>query len=210
MILGFFFIGTLLAILGAIPLGASNLAVVSTTTNQSLSQGMKVAYGAGFGEVLLAFFALNYSMVFSDFFEMNQWVQITFMVLLFIIGLYFLTPKKLKIRVKSSSNRQASYSKFWVGFFLSFINPPVLLYWILAISLAKNHLVDISEMSPMTLLSLFFAGVFLGKVITLFFYGKLSDRIRNQKKGDKTKMYRIIGISLIVISFAQMVRYYLQ
>ena len=210
MILGFFFIGTFLSILGAIPLGASNLAVVSTTSKQSLSQGMKVAYGAGFGEVLLAFFALNYSMVFSDFFEMNHWVQISFMVVLFIVGLYFLTPKKLKIRVKSSSNRDISYSKFWVGFFLSFINPPVLLYWILAISIAKNHLVDISEMSPMTLLSLFFTGVFLGKVTTLFFYGRLSDRIKNKKKGGKTKMYRIIGISLILISFAQMVRYYLQ
>ncbi|WP_272863985.1 LysE family transporter [Aureisphaera galaxeae] len=208
--MGFFLIGTLLSILGAIPLGASNLAVVSATSKHSLSHGMKVAYGAGVGEVALAFFALNYSMVFSDFFEMNQWVQITFMVLLFIIGLYFLTPKKLKVSIKANPNKEITYSRFLIGFFLSFINPPVLLYWILAISIAKSHFLEISDMSPTNMLLLFFTGVFMGKVLTLFFYGKLSDKFKNKKKGDKTKFYRIIGISLILISFAQMVRYYLQ
>ncbi|MBX2829438.1 MAG: LysE family translocator [Flavobacteriaceae bacterium] len=210
MILGFFLLGAVLSILGAIPLGASNLAVVSTTSKHSLSHGMKIAYGAGIGEVVLAFVALNYSMVFSDFFEMNPWIQVLFISVLFIVGLYFLTPKKIRISVKGAPTKGLRYSKFMIGFFLSFINPPVLLYWILAISIAKNHLLEISEMSPMNMLLLFFTGVFLGKVVTLFFYGKLSDRIKQKKKGEKSKLYRVIGVSLIAISLAQMVRYCLQ
>lgn len=83
MILTYILIGMLLSAVGAIPLGASNIAMITTTRKESLSKGLRIAQGAGVGEVVLAFFALWYTKMLTNFFEMNSWVQLSF------IGLFF-------------------------------------------------------------------------------------------------------------------------
>ena len=60
-------IGIILSAVGAVPLGASNIAVITTTTKESLSIGFRIAHGAGLGEVVLAFIALTYSNLITTF-----------------------------------------------------------------------------------------------------------------------------------------------
>ena len=140
MILLYFLIGFIIAAIGAAPLGASNIAVIAATNKGSLSSGMKVAYGAGIGEVFLAFMALCYSRMISEFFIMNAWLQFSFITLFFIIGVFFLLPPAFqKLRPKEKimpifKSSSKSSSKFLTGFLLALANPPVLLFWILAIS----------------------------------------------------------------------------
>ncbi len=136
MILTYILTGMLLSAVGVIPLGASNIAVITTTSKESLSKGLRIARGAGVGEVVLAFFALWYTKMLANFFEMNAWIQISF------IGLFFI-------------------------------------------------------------------GVYIGTFITLYFYGKLSRKSAQKQRGEKYKLYRIIGIALILISTLQGLRFFI-
>ncbi len=68
MILLYIISGIILSAVGAVPLGASNIAVITTTSKESFSKGLKIAHGAGFGEVVLAFIALTYSKIITHFF----------------------------------------------------------------------------------------------------------------------------------------------
>jgi len=59
MIFPLFLISLTATIVRALPPGASNLAVIKTTINENIKQGLKISYGAGIGEVILAFLALT-------------------------------------------------------------------------------------------------------------------------------------------------------
>ncbi len=200
-------VGITLAIIGAAPLGASNIAVITTTAKESLSKGMIIAYGAGLGEVLLAFLSLCNSTMLSGFFEMNPWLQGLFIGIFFIVGLFFLFPNAIKICLKRTRERRRKNPKILTGFVLAALNPPVLLFWILAITLTSRYLLSLSDMSPVLVLVLFFVGVFIGKVLTLYFYARWSNKMKQKQQGDKTKLYRLIGIVLILISTVQGIRF---
>lgn len=207
MILLYIIIGILLSVVGAVPLGASNIAVITTTTKESLKKGLQIAHGAGLGEVVLAFIALSYSNLIITFFEMNSWVQVSFIALFFILGMFFIFSKKLNLRIKKSMISKIKNSKFITGFLLAILNPPVLLFWVIAISLTQKYIVPISSMSPLIILLIFFIGVYIGKFITLYFYGKISHRTAKKQNRERYKLYRVIGIALILVSTIQGIRF---
>jgi threonine/homoserine/homoserine lactone efflux protein len=208
MILLYILTGMVLSIIGAAPLGASNIAVITTTTKESFSKGMRIAQGAGLGEVVLVFFALCYTEMIFNFFEMNSWIQISFIGLFFTIGLLFLFSKKINFTFKKTSNPQRKYSKFLTGFLLAVFNPPVLIFWIIAISITQKYMLPISDLSPFLVLLLFFSGVYIGKYITLYFYGKFSQISTKKQTNNTNKLYRVIGIVLILISTLQGIRFF--
>lgn len=209
MILLYIIAGILLSAVGAVPLGASNIAVITTTSKESLSKGLKIAHGAGFGEVVLAFIALTYSKIITNFFEMNPWVQISFIGLFFFIGLLFLFSKKMSFRIKKPIVKNRKTPKFITGFLLAVVNPPVLIFWVIAISLTQKYVLPLSNMSPLLILLLFFIGVYVGKFITLYFYGKLSHQSVKKQNHERHKLYRVIGIVLIIISTLQGIRFFI-
>jgi threonine/homoserine/homoserine lactone efflux protein len=209
MILLYIIIGVLLSAVGAVPLGASNIAVITTSTKESLSKGLVIAHGAGFGEVVLAFIALTYSKLITTFFEMNAWIQVSFIILFFIIGLFFLFLKKIRFKIKNPMVNKRKKPKFLTGFLLAMLNPPVLIFWVIAISLTQKYMIPISSMSPFILLLLFFTGVYIGKFITLYFYGKISHHRAKKQNKERYKLYRVIGIVLIVVSTLQGIRFFI-
>ena len=88
-------LGALLAIAGGLPLGASNLAVIHQSKTHSLAKAMRTAYGAGIGEVVLAFGALWYSQALLGFLQMNLWIQWVFVLAFFGLGLALLLNYRL-------------------------------------------------------------------------------------------------------------------
>ncbi|GAB5401590.1 MAG: hypothetical protein Aureis2KO_31750 [Aureisphaera sp.] len=210
MIIGYSIIGLIMAALGGAAPGASNLAVIKTTTKDSFEKGMQIAIGAGLGEMMLAFMALCYSSFLSNFFQMNTWIQVSFMVLFLIAGMVFLMNGKIAWPKKPKKPIQVSNSKLATGFALSVLNPPVLLFWILGISITQKHLIPLSDMSPISVLTLFFLGVFLGKIAILYLYAKLGKEWGRKEKSDPTKLNRMIGIVLIVLASVQGIRFLIQ
>ncbi|RMA56661.1 hypothetical protein [Ulvibacter antarcticus] len=206
MFLLYLLLGMLISILGTIPMSATNISVIATTKEESLPKALPIAFGAGLGEMMLAVIAVFYSNSIANFFETNQWIQITSVVIFIIIGFLFIFPKLVDVDFKVDSSGQKRPSKFITGFLLGFLNPGGVLYYILAVSLAQQYIISISKVSPLLFLMLFFAGVYIGKWVTLYVYGKLSAKFEDKERGKNTKMYRIIGIILVVISTAQGIR----
>lgn len=205
MILVYFFIGLLTAIISAIPLGASNLAVVNTTLKQNAKQAFKIATAAGIAEVILSYYALHYNQVIKDFFNQHLWIQTLIAVILLVVGATLVYRKPTKSKLKK---RKLSQSKYATGFLLGMINPPVLAYWIIAYGVLNNNNIMLSIKSSFSILFLFFLGVYLGKLLTLYGYSILSLIIKNRMHNINTVVNKVIGVLLICISFIQALNIY--
>ncbi|KAA1245884.1 LysE family transporter [Aquimarina sp. RZ0] len=203
MITLYLILGLLTAIIGALPLGAVNIAVINTTIKEDTKKAFKITIAAGVGEVFLALFALHCSLELSAFFENNQWIQAIIILVFLSIGVYFLIKKNNSQPNKKQVKTKIGKSKFLTGFSLAFLNPPVIIYWIVAIALTNKHLFELTLSTPLTALFLFFCGVYFGKIITLYLYSKWGNRMSKKSDHSKDKLFRIIGIALIIISFAQ-------
>ncbi len=195
MIYSIFFIGLIATVIGAVPPGASNLAVIKTTIQEGIQESLKISYGAGIGEAVLALIALSFGMMVHDFITMNSWVQVAVFVALAIAGVYLLKRKK----EKEKSSRSLG-SKYVTGFLLSAINPPVLFYWALVFSFLRATL---DFHLDATLLLLFVAGIFTGKVVTLYGYSKLGTHLANKQPSKKSNINSLIGSVLIGLSLIQ-------
>lgn len=203
MIILYLIFGILIAVMGALPLGAVNLAVINTSIKESIKNASYIALAAGIGEVVLAFFALHCNIELSSFFLENQWIQIIFIFLFFSTGLYFLIYKTRINSKKNTRKIKISSSKFLTGFSLSILNPPVIIYWILAISLVNKYIFDLTTQNPLASLFLFFFGIYLGKIGTLYFYGRWGNKMAQKSGGSRNKLSKIIGILLVTISIFQ-------
>ena len=196
-----------MASLGAAPLGASNIIVMKNAAKGYIKKGMRIAHGAGMGEVMLVLLAIFYSQLLTEFLEMNLWVQMSFTVIFFLVGLYFIFLKSKEKTLKNPSEENKKKPLIATGFLFGFFNPPVFFYWIIVIALSKKYALELSSMSAFQTLLLFVAGVYTGKVFVLYFYGKISKRLSTKSKVNPQKLRRIIGIALITLSTLQGLRF---
>ncbi len=205
MILLYLLIGFFAATLSALPLGASNIAVINTTLKENAKQAFKIAITAGIAEVLLSYYALDCNVVIKDFFDKNLYIQITVAVLLFVIGLFLFFKKQTK---NESKKIKLTKSKYATGFLLGILNPPVLIFWVIAFSVLNSNDFMLSIQSSFSVLFLFFFGVFLGKILTLYSYSKISAIIKQRSKNINLLVNKITGILLIIIGVLQSVQLY--
>lgn len=203
MISLYLLLGLVTAALGAAPLGAVNIAVINTTIKENTTKALYIAAAAGIGEVLLAFFALHCSMELSSFFTENRWIQILFVVFFLGIGIYFLVKKTSNKKTTKIFKLKVAKSKFFTGFSLAILNPPVIIYWIIAISLTNKHFFRLDTKISFIAITLFFLGIYFGKIGILYLYSQWGNKMV-QKSGDsKQKLSKIIGTALIVLSIFQ-------
>ncbi|WP_298318082.1 LysE family transporter [uncultured Aquimarina sp.] len=207
MIAFYLILGILTSVAGALPLGAVNIAVINTTIKENTRKAFRIALAAGIGEVLLALFALHCSMELTGFFENNRWIQLVIISIFLVIGIYFLVGKNKKEMNTKAPKIKLGKSKFVTGFSLAFLNPPVIIYWIVAISLTNKHLFELTLYTPIIALFLFFSGIYLGKIGTLYLYSQWGNKMAQKSNDSKTKLFKIIGVALIAISFVQGVKF---
>jgi len=208
MIILYFFIGLLASFIGALPLGASNIAVINTTLKQNAAEAFKISITASIAEVILSYYALHYNMAVKDFFNSNQWLQISIAILLLGIGsfLFFKSNKS-----KSESSRKTNklvQSKYATGFFLGLLNPPVLIYWLLVYSFINTNNIMLSLQSSLIVLFLFFIGVYAGKILTLYLYSKCSLVIKQKFENINVIINKVTGSLLFFIGLINMVKIY--
>ncbi|OEK09154.1 hypothetical protein A8C32_10500 [Flavivirga aquatica] len=206
MIIIYLIIGIITAIVSALPFGASNIAVINTTLKQNAKQAFKIAIASGIAEVILSYYALHCNTVIKEFFSDNLWVQITLVFVFFIVG-GFLFFKKFPN--DKSEKKQLIQSKYVTGFLLGIINPPVLIYWVITYGILKNNDIVLSLQSSFSVLFLFFFGVYLGKLLTLYFYSRISILIKNEVQNIAFMINKVTGVLLISISFIQAIKIYI-
>ena len=194
MVLIVFLVGLLITIIGALPPGASNLAVIGTARKGLLRETSRIIYGASTGEVILAAIAFSFGMIIQDFFEMHVWIQYVVAGILALFGIW------LSFYKKDTKRRPRKYSSnYLLGFFVGLVNPLVLLFWVLIFSvLTQSHWAYLIA-TPLSV-SILFIGIFMGKFLTLKGYSKFGLHIK--KKGTSTSSINTyMGVVLISIAF---------
>lgn len=205
MIIVYLIIGIMASVLSALPLGASNIAVINTTLKQNAKQAFKIAITAGIAEVILSYYALHCNRVVKDFFNNNLWVQVVIVCLLFIIGGFLFFKKQSENKPKK---RKLTQSKYATGFVLGIINPPVLIYWVIAFGILNNNDIMLSLQSSFSVLFLFFSGVYIGKLLTLYVYSRISITIKNKVQNITFLINKVTGVLLVFIGFVQAIKLY--
>lgn len=210
-ILLYFFIGILAAIIGALPLGTTNVAVINTTIKENLQNALKIVYTAAAAELILVLIAIGFNMQIENFIGMNIWVQYSIVVILLTVGIVLTIGRKECIKDVNDEciiikKRKFNISKQMLGFILGLVNPTVLIYWILVISFLSKKMIYLNTNAELSILLLFLSGVFLGKVLTLYGYGKFSNILKVRIKNITTSINRVIGILLICVSIFQITK----
>lgn len=198
----YFLIGLFATFIGAIPLGTVNLSVINTTLKQDARTAMKIAMTAGVAEILLTLFALHCSTNVTHFIDDNNWIQFAIAAMLFLAGVLLFFKKQKETNTKPKSNK----SKFFNGFILGLLNPPVLVYWILAISYIDMNALSLNMTTSLSILFVFFTGVYVGKIGTLYLYSRLSTVIKNHMQNVSLIMNKVIGVLLVFIGLIQTVK----
>lgn len=198
----YFIVGIFVTFLGAIPLGTVNISVINTTLKMDARNAMKIALTAGIAEIIISFYALHCSMVVSSFIDMNQWIQIAIAIVLFLIGGVLFFKKK-----KETQEKKFKMSKYITGLFLGLLNPPVLVYWLFMISYLNKNAFQLNMNTSLTILFVFFSGVYLGKLLTLYGYSKFSALIKNKVQNIAAMINKVIGVLLFVIGSIQVLKY---
>ena len=133
------------------------------------------------------------------------------LLILFVVGIILLLGRKECIKDENNEcvfikKRRFNLSKQMLGFVLGLVNPTVLIYWVLVISFLNSKMFYLNSNIEKWALVLFVFGVFFGKTITLYAYGKLSHLLKTKMKSITTRINRIIGILLICVSVFQVLK----
>ncbi|MGK0386205.1 MAG: threonine/homoserine/homoserine lactone efflux protein [Patiriisocius sp.] len=203
----YFFLGFIAAILGALPLGTTNVAVINTTIKENVHSALKIVYTAALAELMLVLIAIGFNMQIENFVDMNIWLQYTIAFILLGVGILLLLGRKECVKDEHEAciiiKKRFNISKQMLGFILGFVNPTVLIYWILVISFLNKKMIYLNPSSGFIVLFLFIIGIYLGKVMTLYGYGKFSHILKVKVKNITTRINRVMGILLICISIFQ-------
>jgi hypothetical protein len=64
-------------------------------------------------------------------------------------------------------------------------------------------------MSPLLTLLLFFSGVYIGKILTLYFYGKWGVKLEKNKDGNNSRKDIFVGVALVLVGAIQGFRFFI-
>lgn len=207
-LVSYFFLGLLATIIGALPLGTTNVAVINTTIKENIQSALKIIYTAALAEIILVLIAIRFNLQIENFVAMNLHLQYTIALLLLAVGIVLILRKKECMKDEKEEcilikKRKFQIDKQMLGFILGLVNPTVLIYWILVISFLSKKRLYLSLNKEYLLLILFLLGAFIGKALTLYGYGKFSNVLKARLKNKTTRINTIIGTLLICISIFQ-------
>ena len=139
-----------------------------------------------------------------------EWIQFIIVMVLVVLGSVLIFGKKNCIKDEYgeciATRKKFSLPKEVTGFLLGFFNPTVLIYWLFVVAFFKNSTIELTVMISLLYLILFFSGVFLGKAGTLYSYATFANVLKMRMKGITGRINKIIGILLIVLAVAQIVK----
>lgn len=190
--------GITAAIIGALPFGLVNLTVLDTAYRNERKQAMHIAHGAAWIEVLFGLIAISIGNKISAF--MNNKSVFYYLILLLptLVGIILLFRKKTK-----NKKHKLSGNNFLKGIFLNLISIQVLLYWLIAVMYINQFHVRVQNLQE---IMAFLAGVWIGKMLVLWFYASLSKVVFTKWQFLSSNMNRVIGIILLLSVFIQFLK----
>ena len=193
----YLFVGSLACLLGTIPFGPINLAVVKTTVDYDRRSGIEIAFAASIIEIFQALIAICFGIVISSFLDANVFVKF-FLAFVFIALAIFIFTRKPKPTLEKEENRPASF--FHNGLIVAGLNPQAVPFWIFALATISQYF-EFQYMG-ITLVG-FLLGVFIGKFVALYGFVIASTYLKAHLQESSTLVNRLLAAILLFIGLSQ-------
>ena len=191
-------IAILITIIGALPFGLVNLTVLDTSYRKGRVAASYISHGAALIEVLFGLTALMAGSLIGQFTRNNPFVHYLVLLVPAVVGVVFLLKKNHR-----ETNKTEKQQGFLQGMILNLISIQVLLYWLLAMTYLNT--VWNPEYNGLSI-SLFAAGIWLGKMAVLWTYALFSRRIFARMGFLSRNINRIIGMVLLLTVVLQLIK----
>jgi L-lysine exporter family protein LysE/ArgO len=193
----YLFVGFLACLLGTIPFGPINLAVVKTTIDYDRRSGIEIAFAASTIESLQALIAICFGALISSFLDANVFVKF-FLAFVFIALAIFIFTRKPEPTLKKQQSRPVSF--FRNGLIIAGLNPQAVPFWIFALATIGQYF----EFQYMGLtLAGFLLGVFIGKFVALYGFVVASTYLKTHLQESSTVVNRLLAGILLFIGLSQ-------
>jgi threonine/homoserine/homoserine lactone efflux protein len=193
----YLFVGFLACLLGTIPFGPINLAVVKTTVDYDRRSGVEIAFAASIVEMLQALIAICFGALISSFLDSNVLVKF-FLAFVFIVLAIFIITRKPKPTLEKRINRPVSF--FRNGLIISALNPQAVPFWIFALATISQYF-EFQYMG-LTLIG-FLLGVFIGKLLALYGFVVASTYLKAHLQESSALVNRLLAAILLFIGLSQ-------
>ena len=193
----YLFVGFLACLLGTIPFGPINLAVVKTTIDYDRRSGIEIVFAASIIESLQALIAICFGALISSFLDENVFVKF-FLAFIFLVLAIFIFTRKSKPTLEKRKNRPVSF--FRNGLIISVLNPQAVPFWVFALATISQYF-DFQYMG-LTLAG-FLLGVFIGKLVALYGCVVASTYLKTRLQESSTLVNRLLAGILLFIGLSQ-------
>lgn len=190
-------VGLLACLLGTIPFGPINLAVVKTTVDYDRRSGIEIAFAASLIEMLQALIAICFGMLISSFLEENVYIKF-FLTFVFIALAIFIFTRKPKPTLIKEQERPVSF--FRNGLIIAGLNPQAVPFWIFALATISQYFEF--QYIGLTLMA-FLLGVFMGKLLALYGFVIASSYLKAHLQESSTLVNRLLAGILLFIGLSQ-------
>lgn len=193
----YLFVGFLACLLGTIPFGPINLAVVKTTLDYDRRSGIEIAFAASLIEILQALIAISFGMLISSFLDANVFIKF-FLAFVFIALAVYIFTRKPKPTLEDSADRPSSF--FRNGLLIAGLNPQAVPFWIFALATISQYFQF--QYVGLTLFA-FLLGVFAGKLLALYGFVIASTYLKAHLQESSTLVNRLLAAILLFIGLSQ-------
>jgi threonine/homoserine/homoserine lactone efflux protein len=193
----YLFVGFLACLLGTIPFGPINLAVVKTTIDYDRHSGIGIAFAASIIESLQALIAICFGVLISSFLDENVFVKF-FLAFIFMALAIFIFTRKPESTLGKRKSRPVSF--FRNGLIISGLNSQAIPFWVFALATISQYF----EFQYMGLtLAGFLLGVFIGKLVALYGFVVASTYLKTRLQESSTLVNRSLSGILLFIGLSQ-------
>jgi len=191
-------IAILITIIGALPFGLVNLTVLATSYRKGRVAASYISHGAALVEVLFGLTALMAGSLIGQFTRNHSFVHYLVLIVPAVVGVVFLLKRN-----HSETKKTGKQHGFLQGMLLNLLSIQVLLYWLFAMTYINTFWNP--EYNVLSL-SLFAAGIWLGKMGVLWIYAFFSRRIFARMGFLSRNINRIIGMLLLLTVALQLIK----
>ncbi len=193
----YFTVALISALIGTIPFGPINLTVVKTTVDNHAGRGTEMAVAASLVEIVQAIVAIFFGVIISRFLETSPLISLSIALLFIGLALVILV-RKPRPSLPQTKNEKSFFVR---GLVIATFNPQAVPFWIFALAAISQYFEF--EYVGIHLFS-FLAGVFTGKLITLYGFVLASVWLKSHLQQSCALVNRLLASVLFFIGASQL------
>lgn len=194
-----FLFGLTACFIGALPLGAINMSVLSISIRKSYRQAVLFLLGASIIEIAQAAIAIIFGLYINKF--LNEHSSVTYLIatLFIALGIYFFVKKTPSKNINLNMSKNSNKS-FFQGIGVASVNPQAIPFWLFTLAfITPFHLFQFNGFP----LIYFLMGVFVGKISALIGFAKLSTYLEQSFTKNQHTIDYLMGTVFFSIGLIQ-------